>query len=65
MSPEATQVLPAAAPGLAEIRYSLKTMLEELKVERAASSLAKEKFSQTEIDKLFKARAPRHAKRQA
>jgi hypothetical protein len=53
-----------AVPVIGEVRYSLKAMLEELKVERTAGTFAMEKFSQTEIEKIFKARAPRHAKRQ-
>ncbi len=55
---------PPAVPVIGEVRYSLKAMLEELKVERTAGTFAMEKFSQTEIEKIFKARAPRHAKRQ-
>jgi hypothetical protein len=55
---------PPAVPVIGEVRYSLKSMLEELKVERTAGTFAMEKFSQTEIEKIFKARAPRHAKRQ-
>ena len=51
----------AAAPRviIAEVKYSLPDMLEELKVERAASTFAMEKLDQNEIGKLFKAKAPR------
>ncbi len=58
------QPAPASTPAIGEVRYSLKAMLEELRVERTAGSFAMEKFSQSEIEKLFKARASRHAKRQ-
>lgn len=44
---------------LAEVRYSLPEMLEELKTERAASTFAMEKLDQQEIGKLFKARNTR------
>jgi hypothetical protein len=48
-----------------EVRYSLPEMLAELQTERTTGSYAMEKFSQVEIEKLFKAKAaaPRHAKR--
>ncbi len=45
--------------GIAEVRYSLPDMLEELKTERAASTFAMEKLDQQEIGKLFKARNTR------
>jgi len=45
--------------GIAEVRYSLPEMLEELKTERAASTFAMEKLDQQEIGKLFKARNSR------
>ena len=57
-SAAARPLLPAAA----EVRYALPVMLEELKAERAASTFAMEKFSQGEIEKLFKAKAARHGK---
>ncbi len=47
---------------VAEIRYSLPELLEELKAERAVGSFGSEKLEQTEIGKLFKAKAPRRAK---
>ena len=44
---------------VAEVRYSLPAMLEEVKAEKAASGFAMEKLDQTEIGKLFKAKTPR------
>jgi hypothetical protein len=44
---------------IAEVRYSLPEMLEELKAERAAASFAMEQLDQQEIGKLFKSKAPR------
>jgi hypothetical protein len=49
-------------PHLAEVRYSLPALLRELTTERAAGTFAMEKLDQTEIKKLFKAKAPRRAK---
>lgn len=49
----------APAPALAEVRYSLPQMLQELEIERAAASFAMEKLDQTEIGKLFKTQTPR------
>ncbi len=46
-------------PRLAEVRYSLPEILDELKLERAASSFAMEKLDQQEIGKLFKAKSTR------
>jgi hypothetical protein len=46
------------SPVLSEVRYSLPQMLRELEVERATGSFAMEKLGQTEIGKLFKAKAP-------
>jgi len=51
-----------ASVTIAEVRYSLPQMLEELKAERAAGSFAMEKLDQNEIGKLFKAKSPRRAK---
>ena len=48
--------------GVAEVRYSLPEMLQELEVERAVGSFAMEKLDQQEIGKLFKARGPRRGK---
>jgi hypothetical protein len=39
-------------------------LLEELKMERSASTFAMEKLDQSEIGKLFKAKSPRRAKSQ-
>jgi hypothetical protein len=44
---------------IAEVRYSLPALLEEIKVERAASTFAMERLDQSEIGKLFKSRAAR------
>lgn len=56
-----------AAPAnvqIAEVRYSLPQLLEELKAERSASTFAMEKLGQHEIGKLFKAKGARRAKKQ-
>ncbi len=50
---------PPIRTGLAEVRYPLPEMLEELKLERAASTFAMQKLDQQEIGKLFKARNTR------
>jgi len=55
---------PSPSLAIAEVRYSLPQMLEELKAERAASSFAMEKLDQAEIGKLFKAEASPRAKSQ-
>ena len=44
---------------IAEVRYSLPDMLEELKTERMAGTFAMEKLDQQEIGKLFKAKSAR------
>ena len=44
---------------IAEVRYSLPDMLEELKAERSASTFAMEKLDQHEIGKLFKGKNTR------
>lgn len=49
----------SARSQIAEVKYSLPTMLEEIKTERAASVFAKEKLDQIEIGKMFNAKAPR------
>jgi hypothetical protein len=51
-----------SSQGLTEVKYSLPQLLEELKAERTASTFAMEKLDQTEIGKLFKAKATRRAK---
>jgi hypothetical protein len=50
---------PALRSQIAEVKFSLPEMLEELKTERGASAFAMEKLDQNEIGKLFKAKAPR------
>jgi len=45
--------------GIAEVKFSLPDMLEELKIEREASVFAMEKLDRDEIAKLFKDNAPR------
>lgn len=57
-----TQLSAPPAIVMAEVRYSLPQMLEELKLERTTGSFAMEKLDQKEIVKLFKAKAPRRAK---
>lgn len=47
---------------IAEVRYSLPEMLEELKLERSSGSFAMEKLNQVEIAKVFKSKK---AKRRA
>lgn len=49
-------------PLVAEVKYSLPELLQELKGERAAGTFAMEKLDQNEIGKLFKAKAPRRVK---
>jgi hypothetical protein len=44
---------------IAEVKYSLPEMLEELKAERAAASFAMEQLDQQEIGKIFKSKASR------
>lgn len=53
-----------AAPTLAvaEVKYSLPDLLNELKAERSAGSFAMEKLDQSEIGKLFKAKPTRRVK---
>jgi hypothetical protein len=59
MNPAPSSPGNAPRPIIAEVRYSLPEMLEELKLERAASTFAMEKLEQQEIGKLFKAKATR------
>lgn len=47
---------------VAEVKYSLPELLEELKAERATGTFAMEKLDQHEIGKLFKGKAPRRVK---
>lgn len=44
---------------IAEVKYSLPDMLEELKAERATSTFAMEQLDQHEIGKIFKTKASR------
>jgi hypothetical protein len=44
---------------IAEVRYSLPDMLDELKAERTTSTFAMELLDQREIGKLFKNKATR------
>ena len=63
MNTEPTDAASAASnPTLSEVRYSLPKLLAEIKTERAHSTFSMEKLDQTEIGKLFKAKAPRRAK---
>lgn len=55
-TPSAARPTPLAA--LAEVRYSLPQLLQELEIERSTGSFAMEKLDQNEIGKLFKARTP-------
>ena len=52
---------PATPAGLviAEVRFSLPQLMEEIKAERAARTFAMERLDQGEIGKLFKARSAR------
>lgn len=56
-SPEKEAPVPAPAPIVGEVRYSLPQMLKEIEIERASGSFATEKLDQLEIGKLFKNRA--------
>jgi hypothetical protein len=47
----------------AEVRYRLPNLLADLNAERSAGLFAQERFSQGEIEKIFKARKFRHGKR--
>jgi len=49
-------------PVVTEVRYSLPDLLAELRAERNTGSFSMEKLDQTEIGKLFKAKAPRRVK---
>lgn len=58
-APETNDATAKPKIAVAEVKYSLRQMLEELKVERAASTFSMEKLDQNEIGKLFKARTAR------
>ncbi len=47
---------------IAEVRYSLPSLMDELKLERTTGSFAMEKLNQVEIAKVFKSKK---AKRRA
>ena len=47
---------------LKEVRYSLPTMLSELKLERRSSMFAMEILDQTEIERLFASKGRSHGK---
>jgi hypothetical protein len=51
------------APVVKEVRYRLSDLLADIKTERSAGLFAQERFSQHEIEKIFKARKARHGKR--
>ncbi len=57
-APESKSSVPARHQ-IAEVRYSLPEMLEELKTERTAAGFAMEKLDQHEIGKMFKAKSSR------
>ena len=44
---------------VAEVKYAMPEMLEELKAERAAASFAMEQLNQQEIGKIFKTKSTR------
>ena len=48
--------------GIAEVRYSYKEMMRELKAERTAAVFSMEKLDQVEIGKLFKSKRTRRDK---
>jgi hypothetical protein len=60
--PDDTPASPPAAPSAAVVRYSLPTMLAELKLERTTGGFAQEKIAQAEINKLFSSPTRRRAK---
>lgn len=63
MHPSSSQEsTPPPIVAVAEVRYSLPQILEELKAERSASTFAMEKLDQTEIGKLFKSKPTRRVK---
>ena len=62
--PSSPESNPSSSPPfvIAEVRYSLPAMLQQLKAERATGTFGMEKLDQSEIGKLFKAKLPRRAK---
>ena len=61
-TPEPEPRPPTPLLTITEVKYSLPDLLHELKGERAAGIFAMEKLDQTEIGKLFKAKATRRVK---
>lgn len=61
-TPSSSESAPPAPLAIAEVKYSLPDLLNELKAERSASTFAMEKLDQHEIGKLFKAKASRRVK---
>ena len=55
-TPDSTSRIPVRTR-IAEVKYSLPEMLEELKAERASASFAMEQLDQQEIGKIFKSKA--------
>jgi hypothetical protein len=51
------------APMIQEVRYRLPELLAEIKAERSAGLFAQERFSQSEIQKIFRTHQSRHGKR--
>ena len=54
-----SSTVPAGAPVLSEVKYSLPLLLAEIQAERATSAFAMEKLDQQDIKKLFKAKVSR------
>ena len=59
MAESTPNIQPLVRTKLAEVRYSLPDILEELKAERASASFAMEQLDQKEIGKIFKSKASR------
>lgn len=53
MTDQDPNTIDAAAAGLAEVRYSLRDLIEEVQAEREGSSIGQEIVDQSEISKLF------------
>ena len=51
-------------PGLREVRYSLRELIQEVQAERESSTIGQEIVDQTEISKLFtRKKRPRSGKK--
>lgn len=61
-TPTSDEALPAPRVTIAEVRYSLPELLQELNAERGSAAFAMEKLDQTEIAKLFKSKGARRGK---